>query len=104
MDTRRLLMKLWKSLVALVMALLHPQCRAHGGRGRHQLGGPPLARHLAARRLHVQLVPDGLEGVPARQRAVGHDEVVAAVVFLSILIGVPAAYALARRNFRGKRC
>jgi putative spermidine/putrescine transport system permease protein len=30
-------------------------------------------------------------------------EVVAAVVFLSILIGVPAAYALARRNFRGKR-
>jgi putative spermidine/putrescine transport system permease protein len=29
-------------------------------------------------------------------------EVVAAVVFLSILIGVPAAYALARRNFRGK--
>ena len=29
--------------------------------------------------------------------------VVAAVVFLSILIGVPAAYALARRNFRGKK-
>ena len=29
-------------------------------------------------------------------------EVVAAVVFLSILIGVPAAYALARRDFRGK--
>jgi len=28
--------------------------------------------------------------------------VVAAVVFLSILIGVPAAYALARRDFRGK--
>jgi putative spermidine/putrescine transport system permease protein len=30
-------------------------------------------------------------------------EVVAAVVALSILLGVPAAYALARRNFRGKR-
>ena len=30
-------------------------------------------------------------------------EVVAAVVFLSILIGVPAAYALARRIFPGKR-
>jgi putative spermidine/putrescine transport system permease protein len=30
-------------------------------------------------------------------------EVVAAVVVLSILLGVPAAYALARRNFRGKR-
>jgi len=30
-------------------------------------------------------------------------EVVLAVVFLSIAIGVPAAYALARREFRGKR-
>ena len=30
-------------------------------------------------------------------------EVVLAVVVLSILIGVPAAYALARRNFRGKQ-
>ena len=30
-------------------------------------------------------------------------EVVFAVVFLSLLIGVPAAYTLARRNFRGKR-
>ena len=30
-------------------------------------------------------------------------EVVLAVVLLSLLIGVPAAYTLARRNFRGKR-
>ena len=30
-------------------------------------------------------------------------QVVAAVVFLSIVIGVPAAYALARRDFPGKR-
>jgi putative spermidine/putrescine transport system permease protein len=30
-------------------------------------------------------------------------EVVLAVVFLSLLIGVPAAYTLARREFRGKR-
>jgi putative spermidine/putrescine transport system permease protein len=30
-------------------------------------------------------------------------EVMAAVVVLSILLGVPAAYALARRDFRGKR-
>lgn len=30
-------------------------------------------------------------------------EVVASVVFLSLLIGVPAAYAMARRNFRGKQ-
>jgi putative spermidine/putrescine transport system permease protein len=30
-------------------------------------------------------------------------EVVFAVVFLALLIGVPAAYTLARRNFRGKR-
>ena len=30
-------------------------------------------------------------------------EVVFAVVFLSLLIGVPAAYTLARRNFSGKR-
>jgi putative spermidine/putrescine transport system permease protein len=30
-------------------------------------------------------------------------EVVFAVVFLALLIGVPAAYALARREFRGKR-
>ncbi len=30
-------------------------------------------------------------------------EVVFAVVFVSLLIGVPAAYTLARRNFRGKR-
>ncbi len=30
-------------------------------------------------------------------------EVVFAVVFLALLIGVPAAYALARRNFPGKR-
>src|ERR1700720_999319 len=30
-------------------------------------------------------------------------QVVFAVVFLSLLIGVPAAYTLARRNFIGKR-
>ena len=30
-------------------------------------------------------------------------EVVFAVVFLALLIGVPAAYTLARRNFVGKR-
>jgi putative spermidine/putrescine transport system permease protein len=30
-------------------------------------------------------------------------EVVFAVVFLALLIGVPAAYTLARRNFRGKK-
>jgi putative spermidine/putrescine transport system permease protein len=30
-------------------------------------------------------------------------EVVFAVVFLSLLVGVPAAYTLARRDFRGKR-
>src|SRR5512142_1000627 len=30
-------------------------------------------------------------------------EVVLAVVVLSLVIGVPAAYTLARRNFRGKR-
>ena len=30
-------------------------------------------------------------------------QVVFAVVFLSLLIGVPAAYTLARRDFRGKR-
>ena len=30
-------------------------------------------------------------------------EVVLAVVVLSIVIGVPAAYALARKNFRGKQ-
>jgi putative spermidine/putrescine transport system permease protein len=34
---------------------------------------------------------------------VGHVEVVLAVVFLALLIGVPAAYTLARRDFPGKR-
>ena len=41
----------------------------------------------------------GVEGIPARRRAVGHVEVVFAVVILSIVIGVPAAYTLARAQF-----
>ena len=46
---------------------------------------------------------DGLEGIPAGRCPEGHVEVVFAVVLLSLLIGVPAAYALARREFPGKR-
>jgi len=44
-----------------------------------------------------------MEGVPARLGAVVTLEVVGAVVLLSILIGVPAAYVLARRDFAAKK-
>ncbi len=80
------------------------QHRADDRRGRDQFVRAALARHLAARRL------DDDAGTPRRGRNSSSAivlwvtvEVVLAVVFLSLLIGVPAAYTLARRNFRGKR-
>ena len=49
------------------------------------------------------VVRAGLERVPAAEILLVTVEVVGAVVLLSALIGVPAAYALARREFPGKR-
>lgn len=102
MDTHRLLMKLWKSLVALVMGFFIVNVA---------LMVAAVGTSSVARRWLGTWLPDGytfnwyqtawqefqLDGVLWVTV-----EVVAAVVFLSILIGVPAAYALARRNFRGK--
>jgi putative spermidine/putrescine transport system permease protein len=50
-----------------------------------------------------QLVRGRLEGVPAVAGAAGHRGGGGRGGVLSIVLGVPAAYALARRDFRGKR-
>ncbi|CAN7662893.1 ABC transporter permease [Variovorax paradoxus] len=102
MDTHRLLMKLWKSLVALVMGFFIVNVA---------LMVAAVGTSSVARRWLGTWLPDGYTFnwyQTARQEFQLDSvlwvtiEVVAAVVFLSILIGVPAAYALARRNFRGK--
>jgi putative spermidine/putrescine transport system permease protein len=102
MDTHRLLMKLWKSLVALVMGffILNVAFMVAA-----------VGTSSVARRWLGTWLPDGytFNWYQTAWKEFQLDsvlwvtiEVVAAVVFLSILIGVPAAYALARRNFRGK--
>jgi len=102
MDTHRLLMKLWKSLVALVMGffILNVAFMVAA-----------VGTSSVARRWLGTWLPDGytFNWYQTAWKEFQLDsvlwvtiEVVAAVVFLSILIGVPAAYALARRDFRGK--
>jgi len=102
MDTHRLLMKLWKSLVALVMGffILNVAFMVAA-----------VGTSSVARRWLGTWLPDGytFNWYQTAWKEFQLDsvlwvtiEVVAAVVFLSILIGVPAAYALARRHFRGK--
>jgi len=102
MDTHRLLMKLWKSLVALVMGFFIVNVA---------LMVAAVGTSSVARRWLGTWLPDGytVNWYQTAWQEFQLDsvlwvtiEVVAAVVFLSILIGVPAAYALARRNFRGK--
>jgi len=102
MDTHRLLMKLWKSLVALVMGFFIINVAFMVA----AVGTSSLARRWLGTWL-----PDGytFNWYQTAWKEFQLDsvlwvtvEVVAAVVFLSILIGVPAAYALARRDFRGK--
>jgi putative spermidine/putrescine transport system permease protein len=102
MDTHRLLMKLWKSLVALVMGFFIVNVA---------LMVAAVGTNSVARRWLGTWLPDGytFNWYQTAWKEFQLDsvlwvtiEVVAAVVFLSILIGVPAAYALARRNFRGK--
>ncbi|MDM0083508.1 ABC transporter permease [Variovorax sp. J31P179] len=102
MDAHRLLMKLWKSLVALVMGffILNVAFMVAA-----------VGTSSVARRWLGTWLPDGYTfgWYQTAWKEFQLDsvlwvtiEVVAAVVFLSILIGVPAAYALARRDFRGK--
>jgi len=102
MDTHRLLMKLWKSLVALVMGFFIVNVA---------LMVAAVGTSSVARRWLGTWLPDGytFNWYQTAWKEFQLDsvlwvtiEVVAAVVFLSILIGVPAAYTLARRNFRGK--
>ena len=102
MDAHRLLMKLWKSLVALVMGFFIINVA---------LMVAAVGTSSVARRWLGTWLPDGytFNWYQTAWQEFQLDsvlwvtiEVVAAVVFLSILIGVPAAYALARRNFRGK--
>ena len=102
MDTHRLLMKLWKSLVALVMGFFIVNVA---------LMVAAVGTSSVARRWLGTWLPDSytFNWYQTAWKEFQLDsvlwvtiEVVAAVVFLSILIGVPAAYALARRNFRGK--
>ena len=102
MDTHRLLMKLWKSLVALVMGFFIINVAFMVA---------AVGTSSVARRWLGTWLPDGytFNWYQTAWQEFQLDsvlwvtiEVVAAVVFLSILIGVPAAYALARRNFRGK--
>jgi putative spermidine/putrescine transport system permease protein len=103
MDSRRLLMKLWKSLVGLAMAFFLVNVA---------LMVAAVATSSFARRWLGTWLPDGY--TPGWYATAWKEfqldsvlwvtvEVVAAVVVLSIVIGVPAAYALARRDFRGKR-
>jgi len=103
MDTHRMVAKLWKSLIGLVMAFflvnvgLMIAAVATSSVAQRWLGtwlpnGYTFNWYLAAWK-EFQLGGVLLVTV----------QVVAAVVFLSILIGVPAAYALARRDFPGKR-
>ena len=102
MDTHRLLMKLWKSLVALVMGFFIINVAFMVA---------AVGTSSVARRWLGTWLPDGytFNWYQTAWQEFQLDsvlwvtiEVVAAVVFLSILIGVPAAYALARRDFRGK--
>jgi len=102
MDTHRLLMKLWKSLVALVMGFFIVNVAFMVA---------AVGTSSVARRWLGTWLPDGytFNWYLTAWKEFQLDsvlwvtvEVVGAVVFLSILIGVPAAYALARRNFRGK--
>jgi putative spermidine/putrescine transport system permease protein len=102
MDTHRLLMKLWKSLVALVMGFFIINVAFMVA---------AVGTSSVARRWLGTWLPDGytFNWYQTAWKEFQLDsvlwvtiEVVAAVVFFSILIGVPAAYALARRNFRGK--
>ena len=102
MDTHRLLMKLWKSLVALVMGFFIVNVAFMVA---------AVGTSSVARRWLGTWLPDGytFNWYQTAWKEFQLDsvlwvtvEVVAAVVFLSILIGVPAAYALARRDFRGK--
>jgi len=102
MDTHRLLMKLWKSLIALVMGFFIINVAFMVA---------AVGTSSVARRWLGTWLPDGytFDWYQTAWKEFQLDsvlwvtiEVVAAVVFLSILIGVPAAYALARRNFRGK--
>ncbi|MDM0034470.1 ABC transporter permease [Variovorax sp. J22P271] len=102
MDTHRLLMKLWRSLVALVMGFFIINVAFMVA---------AVGTSSVARRWLGTWLPDGytFSWYQTAWKEFQLDsvlwvtiEVVAAVVFLSILIGVPAAYALARRNFRGK--
>jgi putative spermidine/putrescine transport system permease protein len=71
-----------------------------------------VATNSVARRWFGTWLPDGFTldwyGAAWREFQLGDVllvtvEVVLAVVLLALLIGVPAAYALARRQFRGKR-
>ena len=102
MDTHRLLMKLWRSLIALVMGFFVINVAFMVA---------AVGTSSVARRWLGTWLPDGytLDWYQTAWKEFQLDsvlwvtvEVVAAVVFLSILIGVPAAYALARRDFRGK--
>lgn len=104
MDTHRLLMKLWKSLVALVMGFFIVNVA---------LMVAAVGTSSVARRWLGTWLPDGytFNWYQTAWQEFQLDsvlwvtiEVVAAVVFLSILIGVPAAYALARRNFAARTC
>ena len=83
---------------------LRRQHRPDDRRGRDQLVRAALARHLAARGLHHQLVSAAWKEFQLGDILWVTIEVVFAVVILSILLGVPAAYTLARREFAGKSC
>ena len=63
-----------------------------------------LVQHLAAGRLHAAMVCAGLERVPAcRTSCWSRPRWSARWCCCPALIGVPAAYAMARRNFPGKQ-
>ena len=75
----------------------------HDRRGGDQFVRAALARHVAAGGWTTSWYARRGRSSSSGDVLLVTLEVVLAVVVLSLLIGVPAAYALARRNFPGKR-
>ncbi len=87
------------TLVVFFVVNLHRDDRD----GRGELVRHALVRHLAAGGFTTKWYASAWNEFQLDQVLVVTVEVVGAVVVLSGLIGVPAAYALARREFPGKQ-
>ena len=97
--------KLWSTAVWVVVGFFVLNLFAYDRDGRRQFLRNPLARHVAAGRPHQRGgISAAWPRVPASLRADRDSSrsLARSCSFLGLL-GVPAAYALARREFPGKR-